>query len=203
MVMARIVVGISGASGIVLAHRAISLLASLGHTIELVMTKQASLTALEEMGKEYATSEKFVASFPHAVQEQIQLHALHNFSAPIASGSYQTMGMLLLPCSMTSLAAIACGLSDNLLRRAADVTLKEKRKLVIVPREAPLHEIHLENMLKLARAGATIVPPVPAWYTRPQTLADMENAIVGRVLDAMGIETDCYPRWGEVQSVLM
>ena len=96
---------------------------------------------------------------------------------------------------MATLAAIACGLSDNLLRRAADVTLKEKRPLVIVPRESPFSEIHLENMLKLAKCGAAIVPPIPAWYTEPKSIADMENFIVGKALDALKIEHDVYPRW--------
>lgn len=193
--MARIVVGISGASGIALAHLAVDVLTDLGHDIELIMTRDAHLTALEEMGKEYATGAKFVQSFSNEKRARITLHGIQDFAATVASGSYQVYGMLIIPCSMATLAAVACGLSDNLLRRTADVTLKERRPLVIVPRESPLSEIHLENMLKLSRLGAVIVPPVPAWYTQPKSLRDVENFIVGKALDALKIENDIYPRW--------
>ncbi|MDB6081302.1 MAG: aromatic acid decarboxylase [Chlamydiia bacterium] len=193
--MARIVVGVSGASGVILAHRVIDVLTDLDHHVELVMTRDAHFTALEEMGEDFATGVKFVKSFSEEKQTRIRLHGIQDFTAPIASGSYQVYGMLIIPCSMATLAAVATGLSDNLLRRAADVTLKERRPLVIVPREAPFSEIHLENMLKISRYGATIVPPIPAWYTQPKTLQDVENFIVGKALDAMKIESDIYPRW--------
>ncbi len=192
--MAHVVVGVSGASGAPLAHKAIALITSLGYTVDLVMTKHAFLTAIEEMGKEFGTPEKYIQSFPEQVRLALKVHALHDFTASIASGTYPTLGMLIIPCSMASLAAIACGLSDNLLRRAADVTLKERRRLVIVPREAPLSEIHLENMLKLSRMGVVFVPPMPAWYMRPQTVSDIEDFIVARSVEALGIQVD-YPRW--------
>ncbi len=191
--MAKIIVGVTGASGIILAYRAVDMLTRLGHSVELVMTKDAQITCLEEMGEHFHGT-KFVKSFPEEQQKLIQQYAPHDFTAKIASGSYQVHGMLVIPCSMATLAAISIGLADNLVRRAADVTLKEKRPLVIVPREAPFSEIHLENMAKLARFGAAIVPPIPAWYTQPKTLADVETFIVGKALDALKIECD-YPRW--------
>ncbi|MCH9608756.1 MAG: putative UbiX-like flavin prenyltransferase [Chlamydiales bacterium] len=186
--MGRLVVGISGASGIKLAHRLISALTC---EVDLVITSSALYTAAEEMGREYATVKRFVASLPR----DVKVHGVNDMGAGIASGSYPTDGMVIIPCSMTTVAAIAMGLGDNCLRRAADVTLKEKRPLVIVPRETPLSEIHLENLLKLAKRGTSIVSPVPAWYTKPQTLEDIENFIVGKVLDALHIKHSLYPRW--------
>jgi len=194
--MARFIIGISGASGIILAKHAISALTDLKHEVELVMSKSACLTALEEMGLEYTSVEKFEHSFTAEQRARIRTHAIQDFRASIASGSYPIDGMAIIPCSMATLSAIAVGLSDNVLRRAADVTLKERRNLVIVPREMPFSDIHLENMLKLSRMGASIVPPIPGWYTHPKTLEDMEKFIVGRILDALKVEHDLYPRWG-------
>jgi 4-hydroxy-3-polyprenylbenzoate decarboxylase len=193
--MARIIVGISGASGIVLGYRTINVLSQLGHDVELVMTRDAGLTAVEEMGKDFSTPEKMVGSLSAEQQQKICVHKIQDFSASIASGSYPVDGMIIVPCSMATLAAISYGLADNLLRRAADVTLKERRRLVIVPREAPLSEIHLENMLRLTRMGSIIVPPMPAWYTHPSSMEDVENFIVGRSLDALRIDSEIYPRW--------
>ncbi|HXF29171.1 MAG TPA: flavin prenyltransferase UbiX, partial [Chlamydiales bacterium] len=189
----QIVVGISGASGICLGHLTVRALLDAGHDVHLVMTKDACLTALEEMGHEFSSVTKFIETFGE--QKRLHSHTIHDFRAPIASGSFSVDGMIIIPCSMASLAAIAMGLSDNLLRRAADVTLKERRPLVIVPRETPFNDIHLENMLKLSRMGATIVAPIPAWYTRPKTLEDVERFIVGRALDALKIENNLYPKW--------
>ena len=186
--MGRLVVGISGASGIQLAHR---LILALPHEVDLVITPSALYTAGLEMGREYATVKRFVQS----LDREVKVHGINDLGSGIASGSYTVEGMVIIPCSMTTLAAIAVGLGDNCLRRAADVTLKERRPLVIVPREAPLSEIHLENLLKVTRRGATIVPPVPAWYTQPKSMEDVENFIVGKVLDVLKIEHSLYPRW--------
>jgi flavin prenyltransferase len=194
--MARIVVGISGASGIILAHRFIQALISLGHVVEMVMSRDACLTACEEMGENFANPKKFLESFPKELQHLIRLHTITDFSSPIASGSYRFDACVIVPCSMATLSAISTGLADNLLRRAADVALKEKRRLVLVPRESPLHEIHLENMVRLARMGAVIFPPMPAWYMQPQSLQDVELFIVNRLLDQIGIEANLAPRWG-------
>ncbi len=193
--MARIVVGISGASGIILAHRLIDALLRLGHFVELVMSRDAALTAMEEMGQSYASPQRFAASFPQEFQERLRWHQISDFCSPIASGSFRVDACVIIPCSMTSLAAITVGLADNLLRRAADVALKEKRKLILVPREAPLHAIHLENMLKLAQLGAVIMPPVPAWYMKPTSLADVEDFLTGRLLDQLGIDAPFIQRW--------
>src|SRR5437764_894921 len=127
--MARFVVGVSGASGIILAVKAITALAEAGHEIELVLSSHALYAASLELGKGYATSSKFILQLPQAIQEKVTLHPIQDVGASIGSGSYLTDGMLLIPCSMATLAAIACGFADNCLRRAADVTLKERRKL--------------------------------------------------------------------------
>lgn len=194
--MATLVIGVTGASGVVLAHHAIDALTRLGHDVHLVMTADGLVTAKEEMGINYATLDRFVGSFSEKQQARITAHKVQNVSASIASGSFPVDGMLIIPCSMATLAAVAMGLGDNLLRRAADVTLKERRRLVIVPREAPLSEIHLQNMLSLTRMGAVILPPVPAWYMHPKSLADVELSIVGRALDCFHIDAKLYPRWG-------
>lgn len=193
--MPRMVVGISGASGVILAQKAVSALVDAGYQIDFIMSSAACHTAALELGNEYSSPSKFVASFPESTREQITVHSFNNCGASIASGSFQTEGMIIIPCSMASVAAIACGLGDNLLRRAADVVLKERRKLVIVPRESPFSEIHLENMLKLSRMGAMIVPPIPAWYNGSLTLDDVENFIVGKALDALRVDNELYTRW--------
>ncbi|MFZ0565053.1 MAG: flavin prenyltransferase UbiX [Chlamydiales bacterium] len=193
--MGRYVLGVSGASGFILAYRAIRIFGELGHDIELVITPSALYTAAIELGEEFKTIKRFVAQFSPLVREKIQIHSVNDLGAAIASGSYLTDGMLIIPCSMSTVGALSVGLTDNTLRRAADVTLKEGRPLVIVPRETPLSEIHLENLLRLSRRGVTIIPPVPAWYTLPQTLEDIENFIVGKALDAFKIEHHLYQRW--------
>lgn len=193
--MARYVVGVSGASGTIMAYRLIRVLGEMGHEIELVMSQGALYTAVKEMGPEFSSTKKFVAKLPENCEERIQLHPNLDVGAPICSGSYPTDGMVIIPCSMASVAAIAHGLGDNCLRRAADVTLKERRPLVIVPRETPLSEIHLENLCKLSKRGAAIVPPIPAWYHGQQTLEDVENFTVGKVLDMLKIEHEQYAPW--------
>lgn len=194
--MARFVLGVSGASGQILALKALHTLLSLGHQVELVLSRPALLTAAYELGQEYGKTEGWLHSLSIEERERVTLHKVQAWDASIASGSCKTDGMLLLPCSMATLAALACGLSDNLLRRAADVHLKERRPLVIVPREAPLSSIHLENMLKLSQAGAILFPPQPFWYLRPHSLIEMEEELVGRILDSLGVELENLPRWG-------
>lgn len=189
--MGRYVVGVSGASGIILAIRTINALTEAGHTVELTISKHAHYTAKFELTRSFMS---YLAD-----PEQVTLHSNHDIGSSIASGSFSTEGMIIIPCSVTTVAAIAMGLGDNALRRAADVTLKERRPLIIVPREAPLSTLHLENLHKLSQLGATIVPPVPAWYTNPQSLEDVEKFIVGKVLDALKLEHDLYPRWSSHQ----
>ena len=193
--MATLVVGVSGASGICLAHLAVQALTAAGHRVHLVMTRDALITAQHEMGPTFGSLERFVASFSADERALVSAHRNHDMMAPIASGSFRTDGMLIVPCSMTTLAAVATGLGDTLLRRAADVTLKERRKLVLCPREAPLSAIHLENMLRLTQAGAIIVPPVPAWYLLPTSVEEVNRTIVSRLLDQLGIFLEISERW--------
>ena len=193
--MARIVVCISGASGVVLAHKTIRILAEFGHQVDLIISRDACMTILQEMGKDVATPKKFLQSFDERLQKQITLHGISDFSSDIASGSAHFDACLVIPCSMATLSAIACGLSDNLIRRVADVCLKERRTLLICAREAPFNQIHLENMLKLSRLGAVLFPPQPAWYLMPKSVDDIENAIVMRMLDQIGITSNIAPRW--------
>lgn len=195
--MATVVVGVSGASGICLAHLTVDALTQNGHKVHLVMTRDALVTAQHEMGSSFSSLDRFVSSFSKDQQTLISHHRNTDMMAPIASGSFQTDGMCIVPCSMTTLAALAMGLSDTLLRRAADVTLKERRKLVLSPREAPLSSIHLKNMLRLTQAGAVIVPPVPAWYLLPKSVEALNQTIVSRLLDQLGIVLDLSQRWGE------
>ncbi|MDB2613685.1 UbiX family flavin prenyltransferase [Chlamydiales bacterium] len=191
--MIPIVLGISGASGITLAVKALKLLTNMGQNVEVVMSKAASQVALQELGPDYQTVNKIIQPFRHLARSW----KTYDFTAPIASGSFRTKGMIIIPCSMGTLAGISHGMGDNLMKRAADVTLKERRPLIIVPREAPFNQIHLENMLKLTQMGAIIHPPMPAWYEQPMNLEEMENYMVHRILDPFNLEGNTYQRWGE------
>jgi len=181
----RLIVGITGATGTIFGVRLLQMLHGSGVETHMVLSKWAARTLVHET--DYTI-------------EQVQNLATHNYplgdqGAAISSGSFVTLGMVIVPCSMRSLAAIANGLADNLIHRAADVILKERRKLVLVVRESPLHEIHLENMLKLSRMGVVILPPVPAFYNHPQNLDDMINHVTMRVLDQFDIHLDVMNRW--------
>jgi 4-hydroxy-3-polyprenylbenzoate decarboxylase len=181
----RIVVGITGASGAILGIRTLETLRTLGVETHLVMSRWARATIAHETDYTLEQIENLAAI----------VHAGENQAAPISSGSFKTDGMIVAPCSMKTLAAIRTGYSDNLLCRAADVVLKERRRLVLIARESPLSEIHLENMLALTRMGAVIFPPVPAFYNHPRTMDDVANHIVGRVLDQFGLEAPGMSRW--------
>lgn len=181
----RLVIGISGASGVIYGVRLLEKLKEKNMETHLVVT-QAAEKILEhetDLNKQKLTK---MATFHYEIDDLI---------APIASGSFLTHGTVVIPCSMKTLAGIAHGYADNLLLRAVDVTLKEKRPLILVPRETPLRTVHLENMLKLAAEGASIVPAMPGFYHNPQTLDDLINHIVGKVLDILGISNDLYRRW--------
>jgi 4-hydroxy-3-polyprenylbenzoate decarboxylase len=184
----RLVVGISGASG---ATYGIRLLEALQHhaSVEthLVLTKPAERTIVEETSWEPAAVRALAAV----------VHPVSDVGAAIASGSFQTIGMVVLPCSIRTASAIAYCQADNLLTRAADVTLKEGRRLVLVVREAPLHRGHLKALLAASENGATILPPMPAFYTRPRTIEDLVDHTVARVLDQFGIEHGLSSRWRE------
>lgn len=186
----RIIVAITGATGTIYGIRALQMLRSAGVETYLVMSTWGARTLLHETS--YTIEQ---------VQEMASFTSSHNDQgAAISSGSFQTSGMLVAPCSMKTLAAIATGLSDNLVHRAADVILKERRRLVLAVREAPLNEVHLENMLKLSRMGVVISPPVPAFYQRPKTIDDLVDQTVMRLLDQLGIHLDEAPRWDGVLS---
>ena len=184
----RLIVGITGATGTIFGVRILQMLHGSGVETHLVVSKWAARTLTHET--QYTLKD-------------VQSLATQNYNpgaqgAAISSGSFVTLGMVIAPCSMRTLAAIAHGLGDNLIHRAADVILKERRKLVLVVRESPFNEIHLENMLKLARMGVTILPPVPAFYNNPQNLDDMINHITMRVIDQFDIHLDVMNRWDGV-----
>ena len=185
---ARLIVGITGATGTIFGVRLLQMLHGSGVETHLVLSKWAARTLTHETS--------------HSVKE-VQSLATQSYrsddqGATISSGSFVTLGMVIAPCSMRTLAAIAHGLGDNLIHRAADVVLKEQRKLVLVVRESPFNQIHLENMLKLARMGVVILPPVPAFYNHPQNLDDMINHIAMRVIDQFDIHLDVMNRWDGV-----
>lgn len=180
----RLIVAITGASGSIYAIRVLELLRRSGVEAHLVMSKWGARTLQHETGRALKDVQALAHTVYHANDE----------GAAISSGSFRTRGMLVVPCSARSLASIAHGLGDSLVHRAADVVLKERRRLVLAVREAPFNEIHLENMLKLARMGVTICPPVPAFYTRPRSLDDLVTYTAVRLLDQFDIHLD-VPRW--------
>jgi 4-hydroxy-3-polyprenylbenzoate decarboxylase len=183
----RLIVGISGASGIVYAVRALEVLRSLSVETHLVMSQAADLTRTYETDLSRAELEG-LADYVYGVDD---------VDAAASSGSFVTLGMLIVPCSMRCIGEIASGVTSSLLTRAADVALKERRRLVLVARETPLNLIHLRNMAAVTEAGAIVFPPVPAFYTRPRSLEEMIDHTIGRVLDQFGIHTELLPRWGE------
>ena len=181
----RIIVGISGASGIVYGVRALQLLSDCGVETHLVMSKSAELTLHYEMDLSTADVRALAT----------EVHAIKNVGASIASGSFITAGMLVAPCSIRTMSEIATGVTSSLLTRAADVVLKERRRLVLMVRETPLHSGHLRSMTQLSEMGAVIAPPVPAFYSRPQSLEDMVTQTVGRVLDLFDLPVEQVRRW--------
>lgn len=178
-----VIVGVSGASGTVLAKGTVDALLYREVPVALVCTPAGRMVWLEEMDEPYATTIATWKESPYFTE-----YAAGDLRAPIASGSYPTRGMVVVPCSMNSLASMAHGISGNLLLRTADVCLKEHRPLVIVPRETPLHSGHLENMLKVSQLGAMVLPPEPPFYLRPKTIDDVVRYIVSRVLVGLGVE---------------
>jgi 4-hydroxy-3-polyprenylbenzoate decarboxylase len=180
----RLIVGITGASGSIYGVRLLQMLRGTGIETHLVMSRWGARTLVHETG--YTPEQvQALASVSHPLTDQ---------GATISSGSFVTLGMVIAPCSVRTLAAIAHGLGDHLVHRAADVVLKERRTLVLAVREAPLNEIHLENMLKLSRMGVVIAPPVPAFYARPETVDEIVNYTAARLLDQFGIHVD-MARW--------
>jgi flavin prenyltransferase len=184
----RLIVGISGASGIIYGARLLELLHPLPVETHLVMSRTAELTLALETGLK-----------PAVLRARADVvHAIGDMAAPISSGSFKTIGMVVAPCSIRSMSEIASGVTTTLLTRAADVVLKERRRLVLLVRETPLHLGHLRTMTALSEMGAVIAPPVPAFYVKPTTIAEMIDQTLGRALDLFGIETDTVRRWGEM-----
>lgn len=192
------VVGITGASGAVYGVRLVQELVNSGHLVHLLLTNASWQVFQEEL--EWTVEAGDRSSIPELFQlpgDRLKVHNMHDYRAPVASGSHRTDGMIIIPCSMGTLSAIAHGASDNLLERAADTHLKEGRPLVVVPRETPLNVIHLRNMLTLAEAGARILPAMPGYYHLPRSMDDLINFVVGKALDALGVEHKLFRRWGE------
>lgn len=183
----RLIVGISGASGVAYGVRLLQLLRNAGVETHLVVSKTAEITFA------YETTHKIAEVKALAYRA----YSIDDMAASISSGSFRTIGMIVAPCSMRSMSEIASGVTTTLLTRAADVTLKERRRLVLMVRETPLHTGHLRTMTALSEMGAVIAPPVPAFYAKPETLDDMIDHTVGRVLDLFDIDVGMVQRWGE------
>lgn len=196
----ELTVAITGASGATYAHRTLVHLAASGvvERINLIVSDSAKTVAMVELGFDLRVADEkkineWIGLPPEA--KMLRMHRLDNMAAQPSSGSHPQVGMIIVPCSMGTLGAIASGAGTNLIHRAADVTLKEGRKLVVVPRETPYNAIHLENMLKLARAGANILPASPGFYHRPQTIETLVDHLVFRILDQFGIPHSTATRW--------
>jgi len=190
LALQRIVIGITGASGGILGVRTLDAFASAGVETHLVISRWGQQTLEHETGLRLEDL-RVRAS---------KLYSSSDMASAISSGSFRTIGMVIVPCSMHSLAAISLGLGQNLVHRAADVVLKERLPLVLVPRETPLNDIHLENMLRLSRMGVRILPPNPAFYNHPESIQDIVEHIVARILDQFGVASNFMGRWnGEMQ----
>lgn len=183
--LAGIIVGITGASGAVYGVRLLKVLQETGLETHLIVSEAGKLVVEHECGLDY----DFLAAMA------ARTYNINDFTAAVASGSFQTQAMVIAPCSMKTLGSIAHGIADNLMVRAADCILKEGRKLILVPRETPLSAIHLENMLKLARLGVHILPASPGFYHLPQTLPQAIDMIVGKICDLLGVEHRLFTRW--------
>lgn len=198
---APISLAITGASGAPYALRLLELLLQAGRPVYLMLSEAGRLVVKEEMGLELPPAPAALAQILGerfgAAPGQLRAFAKDDWFAPVASGSSAPEAMVICPCSGGTLAAVAHGLSNNLIGRAADVVIKEQRKLILVPREAPVSVIHLENMLKLARLGAVVLPASPGFYYNPQRVEDLVDFVVARILDQLGVESGIGKRWGE------
>lgn len=197
----RVTVAITGASGVQYGLRLVHCLIDAQVQVLLMISRAAQVVIATETDLRLPGQPEQQAAFLRehfaAKEGQLQVFGREQWMAPVASGSGAPSTMVVCPCSTGSLSAIACGASNNLIERAADVVLKERRQLILVPREAPYSEIHLEHMLKLTRMGAVVIPASPGFYQRPQSVADMVDFIVARILAQLGLEQSLLPRWGE------
>ncbi len=197
----QIALAITGASGAPYSKRLLEVLLGQGITVHLMISAAGRIVLADELdwklpARASDVKKQLVKEF-NCDPELLQVYGEQQWSSPLASGSHRVATMIVCPCTMGSLSSIAVGSSDNLINRAADVMLKESRKLILVPREAPFSAIHLENMLKLARLGVCILPPSPGFYFKPTELADIVDFVVARILDQAGIDHQLMPRWGE------
>lgn len=192
--MNRFVVAITGASGVVYGVRLVEELLKRNLEIHIIVSNPAKIVMEQELGWNCKDNLEEVLKH-HLPPGLLFIHDNDNIAAPVASGSFLAEGMIVIPCSMSSLSGLASGTSNNLIERTADVMLKEKRMLIVVPRETPLSSIHLRNMLTLSEMGVHIVPAMPAFYNRPESIDDMVSFIVGKVLDAMRIPNNLYNRY--------
>ena len=206
--MGSYIVGITGASGSIYGVRLIEELLVTGNDVHIVITDSGKKVIEYETGYHAEAFARHLEINGNTIsgkkgnrnfsnKGKVIFYEIDNLFAAIASGSFKTDGMIVLPCSMSTLAEIANGISKNLLTRAADVCIKEKRKLVIVPRETPLSTIHLKNMLALSETGVTILPAMPGFYHKPQSMEDLINFVVGKVLDTLNIENQLFEKWGK------
>lgn len=193
----RLVVGITGASGSIYGIRLIETLLDLEYNVHLVISNAGWRVLKEEMDWDVTNRDAVLEEKFGNRAGSLIYHPVSDIGASIASGSYLADGMIIMPCSMGTLSSIAQGSSDNLMSRAADVMMKEGRTLILVPRETPLHAIHLENMLKLSRLGVRMIPAMPAFYYKPQTMDELILFLVGKVLDSLRIPHQLFTRWGE------
>jgi 4-hydroxy-3-polyprenylbenzoate decarboxylase len=199
--MSDLVLAITGASGSAYGVRLLEVLLAAGKRVHLVFSPAAQQVFHHELGielnlKQFSLLDLYGDRAERLSRGTLLHHHFQDFSAGIASGSFRTAGMVICPCSMGTLGCLASGLSTNLIHRAADVHLKERRRLILVPRETPLGTIQLENMRRLSEAGAVILPAMPGFYHRPQSIADLIDFVVGRICDLLGIETELIRRWG-------
>jgi 4-hydroxy-3-polyprenylbenzoate decarboxylase len=202
MAATDLVLAMTGASGAPYGVRLLELLLQAGRTVHLVLSPAGIEVIEQELNRvvradSFNLSDLLGAAGDRAAPGQVRHYHHMDFRAGIASGSFPTAGMVVCPCSMGTAAAIAHGLSQNLIHRAADVHLKEKRKLILVPRETPLHLVQLRNLTACAEAGAVVLPAMPAFYTHPKSLNDAVDFIVGRICDQLGVDHHLFPRWGD------
>jgi 4-hydroxy-3-polyprenylbenzoate decarboxylase len=197
----HIALAFTGASGAPYGLRLLECLIKAGYQVDIIFSKAAQMVfAMEtdlDLPSRPAELVAFLGKQYNARAGQLRVFAREDWTAPLASGTYTARSMVVCPCTMGTLAAIAHGLSDNLIERAADVMIKEGRQLILVPRETPLSAIHLENMQKLARTGVSILPPNPGFYNKPQSVTDLVDFVVARILDQLEVEHELMPRWGE------
>lgn len=191
--MHKYIVGLTGASGIIYGIRLVEQLLVRSHEVHVVTSEAASIVAKHEMG--YDGESWLQKAISPELQERLFIYYNSHISAIIASGSFPNEGMIIVPSSMATIAGITVGNSRNLIERAADVTLKEKRRLIVVPRETPLSSIHLKNLLALSNLGVHVIPAMPAFYHHPQSLDDMVNFVVGKIMDALQIPHELFRRY--------